>query len=119
MYFTEDHEWIKKDGDNYLIGITDHAQSELGDIVYVDLPSDGEDFSKGDSIGTIEAVKTVADIYVPFECKIVEVNSSLEDEASIINESPYEMGWIVKVSTSESLGHLMTEEEYNTFLGEC
>ena len=101
--YTEDHEWIDLDGSIGLVGITDFAQSELGDIVFVELPSIGDSFSKNDIFGTIEAVKTVADLYIPVSGKILEINESLESNPELINSDPYDKGWIVKIELSSLL----------------
>lgn len=120
LFYTKEHEWLKPIGDNlFKIGITDHAQSELGDIVYVELPEVGDEFSEGDSIGTIEAVKTVADIYIPVDAVIEEVNEELVDEASIMNESPYDDGWIaiIKVEDDMIMDDMMIPSQYKDFVG--
>ncbi|HMA61749.1 MAG TPA: glycine cleavage system protein GcvH [bacterium] len=118
LYYTKEHEWVKVDGDTGTIGISDHAQEELGDIVFVELPEEGEEFSQGDAIGTIEAVKTVSDIYTPVSGKVVEVNESLEEEAEKINQDPYGEGWIAKIDMSDEseLDDLLTAEEYENML---
>ena len=95
--YTEDHEWAKLDGDVLTIGITDFAQSELGDIIFVEFPDLDLNVEAKDSIGTLEAVKTVADIYSPLKGKIVEINDQLEDNPEYINENPYDTGWIIKL----------------------
>lgn len=112
--FTDDHEWIKIDDNIVTIGITDFAQSELGDIIYVEFPDVGTKFSNKDSIGTLEAVKTVADIFAPLSGFITEINESLEDNPELINESPYENGWIIKMKIEdiEEYGKLLNADEY-------
>ena len=119
LFYTEDHEWIKLDGNVATIGITDHAQSELGDIVFVELPDIGDAFEKGDSMGTIEAVKTVADIYAPLSGEVIEVNDELADESECMNKSPYEEGWIarIKLEDSEATEGLLTHEQYTELIG--
>ena len=97
LLYTNDHEWVKADGDFAYIGITDYAQSELGDIVFVELPQVEDEFLKGDVFGTIEAVKTVADLFSPVSGKVVEVNSELEDCPEFINDTPYTSGWLIKI----------------------
>ena len=97
LLYTNDHEWVKADGDFAYIGITDYAQSELGDIVFVELPQVEDEFMKGDVFGTIEAVKTVADLFLPVSGKVVEVNSELEDCPEFINDTPYTSGWLIKI----------------------
>lgn len=115
LLYTEDHEWVKIEPGVATVGITDHAQSELGDIVFVELPEVDDEFVEGDSVGTIEAVKTVADIYNPLEGIILEVNKSLEEEANIINEDPYG-AWIYKIKINVDRSDLMTPEEYRDFI---
>ena len=112
--FTDDHEWIKIDDNIVTIGITDFAQSELGDIIYVEFPDVGAKFVNKDSIGTLEAVKTVADIFAPLSGFITEINEDLEDNPELINESPYENGWIIKmkIDDKEDYGKLLNAEEY-------
>lgn len=114
LKYSDDHEWAKIEGDTITVGITDHAQSELGDIVFVELPELGDSIDKGDSFGTIEAVKTVAELYAPISGEIVAINESLEDEAETINSSPYSEGWIVKIKVSDpsEFEALLTAEQY-------
>lgn len=118
LYYTKEHEWVKVDGETGTIGISDHAQEELGDIVFVELPEEGEEFSQGDAIGTIEAVKTVSDIYTPVSGEVIEANESLEEEAEKINQDPYGEGWIakIKMSDKDELDDLLTAEEYEDML---
>ena len=101
LKYTTDHEWVKVDGNNVIIGITDYAQGELGDIVFVDIDSDLEEITKGESFGTIEAVKTVSDLFAPCSGKVLEINPELEDQPELINSDPYENGWIIKVELSD------------------
>ena len=101
LLFTKEHEWIKIDGDTAIIGITDYAQSELGDIIFVELPEVDDSFANNDVFGTIEAVKTVADLFMPVSSKIIEVNSNIEDSPELINTHPQSDGWIVKVSIED------------------
>ena len=114
LLYTKEHEWVKVDGDNATIGITYHAQKELGDIVYVELPEIDDEFDKDDSIGTIEAVKTVAEIYAPLSGTIIDVNTDLADDSSCMNESPYEDGWIavIKINDNTLTDELLTKEQY-------
>lgn len=102
LKYTTDHEWIKVDGNEATIGITEYAQGELGDIVFVDIDSDMEEITKGESFGTIEAVKTVSDLFAPCNGKVLEVNAKLEDEPELINSDPYTDGWIIKVELSDA-----------------
>ena len=102
LKYTTDHEWIKVEGNEATIGITEYAQGELGDIVFVDIDSDMEEITKGESFGTIEAVKTVSDLFAPCNGKVLEINAKLEDEPELINSDPYTDGWIIKVELSDA-----------------
>ncbi len=115
LLYTKDHEWALLDNGIVTIGITDHAQSELGDIVFVDLPRIGDQARAGDSLGTIEAVKTVADIYSPVSGEIMETNTSLADSASAMNQDPYGQGWIarIRISDVQELNSLLSPEDYS------
>ncbi len=117
-FYSKDHEWAGKDGEILVVGISDHAQSELGDIVFVELPNVGDSVKAGDSFGTVEAVKTVAELYAPVSGEIVEVNEALADNAEIINQSPYQEGWIVKIKPSEpsELNELMDAKAYGDYI---
>jgi glycine cleavage system H protein len=114
LKYTEDHEWVKVDGDTAVVGITSYAAEELGDIVFVDLPDTGTEVSKGDTFGTIESVKTVADLYAPVSGEITEINETLEDTPETVNESPYEKGWIVKIKMSDKseTDGMLSAEDY-------
>ncbi|WP_026859944.1 glycine cleavage system protein GcvH [Jeotgalicoccus psychrophilus] len=101
LKYSEDHEWIKVEGNTVTIGITDFAQSELGDIVFVELPEEGDDISTGDSFGSVESVKTVSELYAPVSGLIVAVNEELEDSPELVNENPYEDAWMLKVELSD------------------
>ncbi|CAD2078935.1 glycine cleavage system H protein [Jeotgalicoccus coquinae] len=101
LKYSEDHEWIKVEGNTAIIGITDFAQSELGDIVFVELPEEGDDISTGDSFGSVESVKTVSELYAPVSGSVVAVNEELEDSPELVNESPYEGAWMLKVELSD------------------
>ena len=118
LLFTKEHEWVKIDGDTALIGITDYAQSELGDIIFVELPEVDDSFANNDVFGTIEAVKTVADLFMPVSSKIIEVNSNIEDSPELINTHPQSDGWIVKVSIEDAseLESLLTLDEYKKMI---
>ena len=114
--YTKDHEWINiKEG---VVGITDFAQGELGDVVFVELPMIGDTFSKDDVFGTVEAVKTVADLYIPVSGKIIEVNETLESNPELINSNPYDKGWIIKVelSNSEEITDLLDDKSYKELI---
>ena len=100
LKYTKTHEWIRTEGDVATIGITDFAQSELGDVVYVDLPTPGRMVNAGDSIGSVESVKTVSDVYAPFAGEVVEVNESLGARSELLNSDPYGDGWMVKIKKS-------------------
>ena len=114
LKYTEEHEWVKVEGDIAIVGITDFAQNELSDIVYVELPEVGKNIKKGDVIATVEAVKTVADVYSPVSGEIIEVNEKLKDEPSIINNDPYGEGWMIKVKLSNptEVDDLMNADQY-------
>ncbi|MGM0472171.1 MAG: glycine cleavage system protein GcvH [Bacillota bacterium] len=116
LYYTDDHEWAKVDGDKVYIGISDKAQELLGDIVFVELPFEGDEVAAGDSVGVIESVKAVADIYVPVSGEIVEVNEELQDAPEGINNAPYD-SWILAVELEDKgeLDDLMSADEYEEF----
>ena len=118
LLFTKEHEWIKIDGDTALIGITDYAQSELGDIIFVEFPDTGMSINQKDSVGTLEAVKTVADIYSPVTGEVIEVNDNLESSPELINEDPYEEGWIlkIKISKKDELDGLLSNSDYEKMI---
>jgi glycine cleavage system H protein len=101
LNFTKDHEWVKIDGDVATVGITDFAQSELGDIVFVEIETEDEDLEKDEVFGTIEAVKTVSDLYMPLSGMITEVNGELEDNPELVNKDPYAGGWMVKIKIAD------------------
>jgi len=119
MKFTDDHEWVSISGDVATVGITDFAAGELGDIVYVELPDVGAAITAGESMGTIEAVKTVADLFAPVSGTILEINTTLEDEPEQVNGSPYEAGWFVKVTMADTsqLDSLMDHAAYQELTG--
>jgi len=101
LKYTTDHEWVKLDGSTAVIGITDYAQGELGDIVYVELPGVDDEVEKGEAFGTIEAVKAVADLFCPLSGKVTEINTELEDEPETINKDAYGEGWMIKIELSD------------------
>lgn len=120
LKYTKDHEWIKlTDGDTAVIGITDFAQSELGDIVYVDISSVGKTVAAEEVFGTVEAVKTVSDLFLPIAGTILEVNPTLEGQPELVNNDPYGEGWMVKVKVSNpsDLDSLMSAEDYQKLVG--
>ena len=118
LKYTKEHEWIRVEEDFAYVGITDFAQGELGDIVFVELPNLEEEFSQNDIFGTIEAVKTLADLFIPISGKIVAVNEDLEGQPELINTSPYEDGWIVKieVTNKDDLESLMNNNSYEELI---
>ncbi|NNF07362.1 MAG: glycine cleavage system protein GcvH [Candidatus Eisenbacteria bacterium] len=120
LRYTEDHEWVQVEGDLAVVGITDYAQSELGDIVFIELPESGIEVQHGTGFGTIEAVKTVSDLYAPISGTIVEVNTAIADEPETVNSSPYEDGWMVKIKPNDmsELESLMEAEQYQEHVGE-
>lgn len=119
LKYSSDHEWIKVDGKTALIGITDFAQSELGEIVYVDVTTEGESLNQNDVFGSVEAVKTVSDLFLPASGKVLEVNSQLEDKPELINEDPYGEGWIIKIEIKDEaeLDGLLSAEAYKKLIG--
>lgn len=114
LYYTKDHEWLKIDGDVATIGITDFAQSELGDIVFIDIESVGDSLEKEEVFGTVEAVKTVSDLFMPLNGEVLEFNENLNDKPELVNNDPYGEGWMVKVKMSDAsqLEGLMKHSEY-------
>lgn len=119
LKYTKDHEWIKVEGDTATIGITDYAQGELGDIVFVDVDTLDEDLNEGDVFGSVEAVKTVSDLYLPVAGTVLEVNAELEDQPELLNTDPYGKGWIIKLKVSDTadLSTLLSSEEYQEVVG--
>lgn len=117
--YTKEHEWVRIDGDSATIGITDHAQQELGDIVYVDLPKPGTHVEQGKTMGTVESVKAVSEIYSPVTGEVVETNPILTDAPEKVNEDPHGEAWLVKVRLSGTPpAELMTAAEYQSYIGE-
>jgi glycine cleavage system H protein len=119
LKYTKDHEWISIDGDNATIGITDYAQGELGDIVYVEIEALGEELEKEEIFGSVEAVKTVSDLFLPVSGEITELNEGLEDNPELINDDPYGEGWIIKMKISDQneLGDLLSADAYKELIG--
>ncbi|RUA10781.1 MAG: glycine cleavage system protein GcvH [Flavobacteriia bacterium] len=119
LKFTKDHEWIKIDGDTATIGITDFAQSELGDIVFVDVETVDETIDKDEVFGSVEAVKTVSDLFMPVSGKVIEFNEALEDTPEKINTSPYDEGWIIKIKISDNsqIEELLDAAAYKEIIG--
>lgn len=118
LKYTKSHEWVRTEDDTATIGVTDHAQEELGDVVFVELPSVGESFETGETFGTVESVKAVSDLYAPIAGEVVEANTALEDSPEKINEDPYGEGWIVKLKTSGSPENLLSAAEYERVMEE-
>ena len=118
LLYTSEHEWIKIDGKIATIGITDFAQSELGDIIFLEFPALNSVFNKGEIFGTIEAVKTVSDLYMPIDVEICEINDILIDNPEKVNEDPYESGWMVKIKIDKNvdLDGLLNAEKYNQLI---
>ncbi len=116
LKYTKEHEWIRVEGDEAYVGITDYAQNELGEIVFVDIFTEGEDVEENDVFGSIEAVKTVSDLFMPASGKVLEVNPELEDHPELVNSDPYGKGWIIKVKLSENISGLLSVDEYTSFL---
>ena len=117
LEYTKTHEWVKRDGDVATVGITDHAQDELGDVVFIELPEEGATFEAGDSFGTIESVKAVSDLYAPVGGEVVEVNETLNDSPERVNEDPYGGGWMIRLRISNE-GELLSADEYEKLLEE-
>jgi glycine cleavage system H protein len=119
LRYTKEHEWVRVEGDVGIIGITSHAQNELGDIVYVDLPKAGAVIQQGKTIGSVESVKAVSDIYTPVSGEVVEVNGLLTESPETLNQDPYGTGWLVKIKLSEpgEAAKLLTAAEYQAFVG--
>ncbi len=119
LKYTKDHEWIRVEGDAGVVGITDYAQGELGDIVFVELPGKGKKVRQGESFGTIEAVKAVSDLFAPVSGEVVDVNAELEKTAELINKEPYVAGWImkIKIARTEELGGLLSAQQYRQLVG--
>jgi len=118
LKYTREHEWIAVEGDVAMVGITSFAQGELGDIVFVEIETEGETLDKGETFGTIEAVKTVSDLFMPVGGKVLEINSALESSPELVNKDPYGAGWLIKISISDTteLDGLMSAQEYQAML---
>ncbi|WP_216830992.1 glycine cleavage system protein GcvH [Alkalihalobacterium elongatum] len=120
LKYSEEHEWVRVEGNKVHIGITDFAQSELGDIVFVELPEVGDEISADEPFGSVESVKTVSELYAPVSGKVVEINENLDDAPELVNESPYEKAWmiVVELSDESELDNLMTAEKYQEMISE-
>ena len=118
LKYTKDHEWVKLEGDVAVVGITDFAQSELGDIVFVDIQTEGETLARGDVFGAIEAVKTVADAFMPMSGEVVEVNPELDGAPELVNSDPYGQGWMIKIKVSDAseFDNLLSAEQYEEII---
>jgi len=119
LKYTTEHEWIRVEGDEIVIGVSEFAQGELGDVVFIEIETEGETLAKGETFGTIEAVKTVSDLYMPLDGEIVEVNSALEDTPELVNSEPFEGGWMIRVKMSDpsQLDDLMDADAYRALIG--
>jgi glycine cleavage system H protein len=119
LKYTKDHEWIRIDGDVATIGITDFAQSELGDIVFVEVETEGETIDKEEVFGTVEAVKTVSDLFMPISGEVLEFNEELEDAPEKVNEDPYNDGWMIKVKIADNfdINELLSADQYRELVG--
>ena len=120
LKYTQDHEWVQiaEDGKSALVGITDFAQQELGDIVYIEIETEGEEIEQGEIFGTVEAVKTVSDLFMPLGGKVIEVNHELEAAPEAVNEDPYGKGWMIKIEIADSdLSGLIDSEAYSSLIG--
>lgn len=120
LRYTKEHEWIRVEGNIGTVGVTDHAQGELGDIVYIDISDSLDTVSKGETFGTIEAVKTVADLYAPISGKVVEINTALNDAPETVNSDPYGAGWLVRIELADTseLDDLLDVEAYKALVGQ-
>ncbi|HLP71616.1 MAG TPA: glycine cleavage system protein GcvH [Bacteroidales bacterium] len=118
LLYTKDHEWLRTEGEFGYVGVTDFAQSELGDIVFIEIETQGETIGKGDSFGTIEAVKTVSDLFMPVAGEIVEVNPDLEKSPELVNKDPYNKGWMIKIKISDpsETKNLLNAEKYKELI---
>ena len=119
LKYTKDHEWIRVEGDEAVIGITDFAQSELGDIVFVEIETEGEELEQEEVFGTVEAVKTVSDLFMPISGEVMAFNEELEDSPEKVNEDPYEEGWMIRVKIADAaqLDELLLAEDYQNLIG--
>jgi glycine cleavage system H protein len=118
LKYTEDHEWVRVEGNTAVVGITDYAQNELGDVVFVEIESEGEELDKGETFGTVEAVKTVSDLFMPVGGKVAEVNEALADEPELVNKDPYGKGWMIKIELNDSseTDELFSAEDYKKMI---
>ena len=117
LQYTKDHEWVKIEGDVATVGITDFAQGELGDIVYVEVETEGDSLDSGEVFGTVEAVKTVSDLFMPVSGEVIEVNEAIESNPEVVNSDPYGEGWMIKIKISDKGDHLISAEDYKAEVG--
>ncbi len=119
LKYTKEHEWIRLEGDVAIIGVTDFAQSELGEIIYVEVETVGENLKAGEVFGSVEAVKTVSDLLIPVDGEVIEKNEGLEDAFELVNEDPYGNGWIIKILVADlsQLDNLLSAEQYSALIG--
>ena len=120
LKFLDSHEWVKVDDNTVIVGVSDHAQNELGEVVFVELPAIGDEFVSGDEAAVVESVKAASEVYTPISGEVIEVNEALEENPELVNTSPYEEGWFFKLKVSDenlgSIDSLMTAEEYSSML---
>ena len=119
LKYTAEHEWIRVEGDEVVVGVTEFAQGELGDVVFIEIETEGETLARGDTFGTIEAVKTVSDLYMPLDGEVVEVNPALEETPELVNSQPFGEGWMVRIKMSDpaQLEDLIPADDYRTMIG--
>ena len=119
LKYTKDHEWVLIEGDTVTVGVTDFAQGELGDVVFVEIETEGETLEQGDTFGTIEAVKTVSDLFMPVGGEVTEINAKLEDDPEVVNKDPYGDGWLIKIKLSDAAEaeELMSVDDYKSLVG--
>jgi glycine cleavage system H protein len=119
LKYTKDHEWVLIEGDTATVGVTDFAQGELGDVVFVEIETEGETLAQGDTFGTIEAVKTVSDLFMPVGGEVVEVNEKLEADPEVVNKDPYGDGWLIRIKVSDAAetDELLSAEDYEALIG--
>ena len=118
LKYTDKHEWLRTEGDEAVIGITEYAQGELGDVVFVEIETEGEQLARGDAFGTIEAVKTVSDLFMPVAGEVIELNTKLEDEPELVNKDPFGDGWMIriKIENKAELDELLSAEQYTALI---
>ena len=119
LYYTKEHEWIRVEGNEAFVGITDYAQSELGEIVFVDINTEGETLAQGEVFGSVEAVKTVSDLNMPVEGEVLEINDTINDQPELVNNDPYGEGWMIKISVvaADDMNNLLDAAGYQALIG--